>query len=104
MSSSPIVVVGVAPKDPAQLSFTGDHDTVETFSPDRADQPLSVGILPWRARRRRMISYAHRAEALEECPAVDTIAITNEMAWRLMPGAWLRKNMCAKSASVAPEA
>lgn len=32
-----------------------------------------------------MISYAHSAEALEECPAVDTIAIANEMAWRLMP-------------------
>src|SRR5512132_2661670 len=85
MCSRQIVVVGVPPKDPAQLRFTGGHDMVETFSPDRADQPLSVGILPWRSRRGRMISYTHHVEALEECPAVNAIAITNEMAWGLVP-------------------
>jgi hypothetical protein len=34
MRSRLIVVVGVAPKKPAQMSFAGNHDTVEIFSPD----------------------------------------------------------------------
>jgi hypothetical protein len=28
------------------------HDMIETFAPDRTDQPFSMSILPWRSRRR----------------------------------------------------
>ena len=80
-----IVVIGVTPNDLAQMCFTGDHDTVETFSPDRADQSLDVRVLPWRSRRGRMIAYAHGAEALEEHPTVDGIAIPNEVSRRFRP-------------------
>ena len=44
MGPRPIVVVGVAPNDPAQISFTRDDNAVETLSSDRADQALSVTI------------------------------------------------------------
>jgi hypothetical protein len=67
------------------MCFTGDHDTVETFSPDRADQSLGVRILPWRSRRGRMIAYAHGAEALEEHPTVDGITIPDEASRRFHP-------------------
>ena len=65
---------------------TKDRDMVEDFAPDRADQSLRVRVLPWRSGRDRMIAYPHRAEALEEDPAVDSIAITNEMPRCLPPG------------------
>ena len=29
------------------MSLTGDHDSVETLLPNRADQSLGVRILPW---------------------------------------------------------
>ena len=65
---------------------TKDRDVVKDFAADRADQSLGVRVLPWRSGRGRMIAYAHRAEALEEYPAVDSIAITNEMSRCLPPG------------------
>ena len=45
--SRPIVIVGVAPKNPAQMSFTRDYNAVETLPPDRADQTLGKCVLPW---------------------------------------------------------
>jgi hypothetical protein len=70
------------------MSLTGDYDTVETLSSDRADEPLSVWILPWRSRRGRMIAYAHGVDPLDVYLTMDGIAIANQMSWRFLP--WKR--------------
>jgi hypothetical protein len=35
------------------------NNMVKAFPPDRTDQPFSIYVLPWRARRRRSITNAH---------------------------------------------
>ncbi len=65
------------------MSFAGDHEAIETLSPNRADRPLSVGILPWRSRRGWVVAYAHSVEALEERPSVGRVAIPNECFFAL---------------------
>jgi hypothetical protein len=67
------------------MSFTGDHDAVETLSLDRADQPFSLRILPWRSRRGWVVAYVHRAETFEEDRAIDGITIPNQMSRRFLP-------------------
>ena len=37
---------------PPQMPFIYDDNSVQALPPYRADQPLHIGRLPWRARRR----------------------------------------------------
>lgn len=66
-------------------------DVVKAFSPDRADQPFTISILPWRSRRGWPIPNAHRPEASDEDLAVDAVPIANEIAWPLLPAISLRQ-------------
>jgi hypothetical protein len=43
----------------AKVLLACHHDMVQAFPPDRADQPLGVPVLPWRACRCRMIANAN---------------------------------------------
>ena len=49
MRSRTMVVADVSPQDSAKMTLVEDDDVIETLSPDRADDTLDVGILPWRA-------------------------------------------------------
>ena len=44
--TAPVVIRGVGSKDPAQVPFAEDHDVIEAFAADRADQPLHMPVLP----------------------------------------------------------
>ena len=58
--SSLLVVVGcIGGQDPAQVCFAQDHDLVQAFSPDRADEAFDVSVLPRRSRRRWSVPDAH---------------------------------------------
>jgi hypothetical protein len=46
MGTGAIVVFGVGPEDPAKMRFAQDHDMIQTFSPDRPDEPFDVSVLP----------------------------------------------------------
>ena len=46
MGTGAIVIVGVGSEDPVQMSLAQDQDMVQAFSPDRADEPFSVSVLP----------------------------------------------------------
>ena len=57
------------------------HDSmVKAFLLDRADQPFTIAILPWRSRCGWPIPNAHRPKPSDEDVAVDAIPIANEIA------------------------
>ena len=47
-----MLVREVADHDAAQVPFTEDENVIQTLPPDRADEPLREGILPWTVRGR----------------------------------------------------
>src|ERR1035437_10281935 len=68
------------------------HDNmVKAFLSDRADQPLTISILPWRSRRGWPIPNGHRPKMPYEDVAVDAVPIANEIAWPLLPATSLRQ-------------
>jgi hypothetical protein len=46
MRSDTVVVVGIGPKNSAQVALTKDDDVIKAFSTDRADQSLRTPVLP----------------------------------------------------------
>ena len=63
------------------------NDMIKTFAPNRADQPLTMPILPWGLRRRWPISNAHRLNASANDFAIGSIPIADEILWRALPAA-----------------
>jgi hypothetical protein len=55
-------------------------DMVEYFPPDRANQPFSVGVLPWRSWCRWSVTNAYRA-----MPQDDGLAMRNRDLARYSP-------------------
>jgi hypothetical protein len=48
MRSEIIIIVGVRFQNSAQIRLAQDKDVVQTFTPDRSDQPFGKSILPGR--------------------------------------------------------
>ncbi|MHC4090331.1 MAG: hypothetical protein ACYSVY_08640 [Planctomycetota bacterium] len=57
---------------------------IQTLAPDRANQSLNVGALPWCAVREDDFLDAHVLDALSEIVAIDPITISNQEAWGLV--------------------
>jgi hypothetical protein len=55
---------------------------IEAFSPDRADEPLNVSVLPGRAGRGWSVADAHRPDPLPDDDTVGAISIADEVAGR----------------------
>ena len=85
VSSEFVVVVGILGQDPAQMHFTQDHDMIQALSPDRADQPLRMAILPGRPRRRWSVPNAHGSKTPRYGMAIRGISVPNEVSGRLLP-------------------
>src|ERR1700730_14247036 len=58
---------------------------VEAFSPDRADEPFNVSVLPGRAGRGWSVADGHRPHPLPDDDTVGAISIADEVAGRLVP-------------------
>jgi hypothetical protein len=58
MRSDVIVIVGVGFQDPTQMHLAQYNDVVQTFPPDRSDQPFGKAIPPGRGRCGRLVSNA----------------------------------------------
>jgi hypothetical protein len=86
MGAGAIVVVGVGAEDPAQVRVAQDHDMVQALSPERADQPFDVPILPGRPRCGWSIPNSHGSEASRYGMAIRGISVPNEVLGRLIPG------------------
>jgi len=46
MQPKMVVVSTIGPEDSAQVVFAQDHDVIEAFPADRANQPFRMPILP----------------------------------------------------------
>src|SRR5262249_1625400 len=86
-----IVVAHVRQQHMAKMSFPYDDEMIDAFPADRTDQPFSISVLPWRARRRRPIANAHGSKSSDEVLTIGPIEITDEMARSLVPAAGFRE-------------
>jgi hypothetical protein len=62
MRASAIVIQHVRQEYVAQVSLAEDDDIIKAFPSDRADQPFSMSILPWRSWRGWLVTNAHGAK------------------------------------------
>ena len=46
MRSEFVVIARVGRKNPAQMGFAEDHEVIEAFPANRADQPFGMPVLP----------------------------------------------------------
>jgi len=46
MRSEFVVIASVGHKNLAKIDLAQDHNMIQAFSPDRADEPFNVSILP----------------------------------------------------------
>ena len=67
------------------MPFAKDHNVVEAFPPDRADEPFTVSVLPRRPWGSWSIPNAHRAQFTFEYLAISAVTITDDVFWRLLP-------------------
>jgi hypothetical protein len=63
------------------------NDMVTESASDRADEPLTVAILPWRARRRWSITNADRSKPSDEELTKGAIPVAGQTAGDLFPAA-----------------
>jgi hypothetical protein len=81
MSARAIVVLHVGEEYVAEVSLTVYDDVIKALpSSDRPDQPFGISILPRRSRRDGPVANAHGANSPFERPAVDAVAIADEIA------------------------
>jgi len=73
------------------MPFAGDDDMVETFPPDRADQPFRMSVLPWRAWRGWPVSNIHGTKLPGKNLAIDRVAIADDVPRHRLPAAGLGK-------------
>src|SRR6202051_4649446 len=76
------------------MHLAQDNDVVNTFTPDRSDQPFHKAILPRRGWCGRPVPDAHGAQSARDDAAIDPVAIADEVARSLIPGKRLRHLTC----------
>ena len=79
VGASLVVVSLIQSEQVAKVPLAEHHDIIQAFPSDRADQPFSIAILPWRTRRGRPVTNAHRPKATDEHIAVDGIAVAHQV-------------------------
>src|SRR5215510_850198 len=70
-----------------------DH-MIEYVTADTADDPLTVGILPWTAGRNFHFFNAYVLDALLKMLTVDRVAVSQEVTWGCLPGKRLDDLLC----------
>jgi len=60
---------------------------IDAFPSDRADQPIGIGMLPWRPRRSWSITNTHGAYAPGKSLTIHLISIAQQVCWGLVPSA-----------------
>lgn len=68
------------------MRFAQDHDMIQTFSPDRADEPFDVSIVPGGARRGWSVPDAHGSKPSRHGVSIRGISVPNDVLGRLIPG------------------
>src|SRR6476469_5361454 len=87
------MVVHVRQQHVTNMPLAEYNNMVKAFPPDRTDQPFSICVLPWRARRRRSITNAHGSNSSNKDFAIGSAA-ADQIARGLLPAARLRDLIC----------
>jgi hypothetical protein len=66
-----IVVIQIRPQQMTEMAFAKDNHVINTFPPDRPDQPLSIAALPRRSRGCWAIADAHDTNTSLEYLTID---------------------------------
>ena len=91
MRAGLVMICHVRSQYVAKVTLARHNDMIEYLPPDRANQPFSVGVLPWRSRCSWSVANAHRAKPPDECLAISAIAIANDIIRCSRPTASLRQ-------------
>ena len=102
VGSPPVVVDEVVLEVATQRALVPHDDVVEALVADGADHPFDEWILPESPRCRQDLAKAHRAGGPAHFRAVDGVAITEEEAWRGVPGEGLGAGGPSRRRSDAP--
>ena len=76
-----MVIREVADEDATQVPFTEDEHVIQTLPPDRPDEALREGILPWAVRGREDFLDPQARHAAPKRLAVDLVAVVEERGW-----------------------
>src|SRR4030081_2732945 len=85
MCSDAIVIVSIGFQNPAQMRLAQNDDVIQTFTPDRSDQPFGKAILPGRGRCNRVVPNALGSQSAFDDGAIDPIAITDHVTRSTVP-------------------
>jgi hypothetical protein len=77
----------IAEKDAAQVPLAQDHNVIEAFASDRADQSFAMSVLPKRFRSGRSVANTHGVETPFEDVAIGAVTVANKIYQRLFPAA-----------------
>ena len=79
----------------SQTRSADHHDVVKAFSPNRANDPLGIRVLPRRARRNDYFSDAQPLGLTRKSFSVNLIAIPNQVPGPLLQRACLEQLACS---------
>jgi hypothetical protein len=89
VGSDVVVIAGIGSQDSAQIRLAQDDEMVDTFVPDRSDQPFGKAILPRRGWRNRLVPDADGAQSACDDGAIDPIPIANGLLRDIIPRKYL---------------
>ena len=89
-----IIVVHVRQQHVTKMPLAEDNNMVKAFPPDRTDQPFSICVLPWGARRRRSIANPHGSNSSNNDFAIGPVPVADQIARGLLPVARVRDLIC----------
>ena len=70
------------------MPLAENDDMIKAFPSDRADQPFSMSVLPWRSRRSWAVTNAHRSKTSGKYLAVDPVPIADDVSRCGLPTAF----------------
>jgi hypothetical protein len=80
-----MIIVEIFGQEPSQISLVQNDHVIQAFAADTPDQPFDVGVLPRTPRRDAHVFDPHVPHPLPKRAAVDTVAVPQEIARRLVP-------------------
>jgi hypothetical protein len=86
MRPASVVILKVRRQHTAQVTLTEDHDVIETFTADRADDALNVDVLLRRLRCCDDLLDRHRVDTIAEGLTIRRIAVSQQKARCGVPG------------------
>ena len=66
-----LMVIDETGQDAAEMPLTEHEHVIEALAPDRADEPLREGILPWAVGRRMPVARPPTSNEIQRLGSVD---------------------------------